>query len=104
MPIHTLVKSMVYTLKPEDEGFKTDKVYTLLMHSVYDSEYSLSVSQINTIIHLVDGVPTRVRFTSVEDSSKKMVLSLPEGNMTMQIQVKTLSSRFFPQLYYRYYE
>lgn len=65
------------TIYETDQYFKTDHVFYIMVHAVeVDSEYTISVSQRQTVQPLKDGVPMKVKFANSNDTSKKMTLNL----------------------------
>jgi hypothetical protein len=56
------------------------------------------------VIRLADGVPQLLKFHGSEDLNKHLVFSIPDGDYTFQVQLKSLTDGFFPKLYVKYYE
>lgn len=64
-----------------------------------EAELSLLVYQHQTVITLVDGMPQSLHYSDFNEGSKFMILNLPTGNNTIQINVKSKTKGFYPHLY-----
>ena len=49
-------------------------------------------------------MPVRLTYTGLNDVSKPMVYALPDGDYTVNVQVKSKTDGFFPKLFIKYYE
>ncbi|CDW74582.1 UNKNOWN [Stylonychia lemnae] len=104
-PLAVIASTNILTIKTDEvDKFETEKMYYLIVKGLSYSECSLMIVQDRQLISLSDGVSMTLNYYDYMDVSKYMIYNLPDGDFTLNIQVKTLSQKFYPRLYISSFE
>jgi hypothetical protein len=55
-----------------------------------EADFTISITQDNSVIELQNGVPIEVVFTDTQDITKNFALALPKGESTLTMQLQPL--------------
>ena len=62
------------------------------------AELTLLVAQNQTYLTLQEGISQQISFEDADDAAKYLVLDVPEGDVTVNINVRSKTPLFYPKL------